>query len=453
MKKILLSGAVVCASILANAQGISETAAYDDFKKASEFSDLYSVKTTELAFPACTDLDTAYMGIFTYEDKDEALFKVTQTRNMVDGQLELDLYQGYGSYEPFGFIFGSYCEGTSEGMFTLDLSQNAMLSFSVTAEEVVLGDDSQGDPTPEEGVQMKIQVEDINGVSLVFDKSAIASEQWKYEIGITGDGTKPSNFGPTGLSDGANQFLEGETVLINYDLKNAIPADANGNVVTDGSIEFDYTQVKAIKLTFASNHKDRTDDLYNPYEHDAIYIIKDLKIGDVSGLSNEIMAPTALSAADASTDTPAIDLTWTDNSENEENFVVYRKVMGETTYNLIETLDANITTYTDTDVDFDVEYMYQIAAKAGTNEALSNEAMVTPVGFADDIVKLKANIYPNPATSTLNFSEELEGVVIYNSKGTVMFSAAKAKNVNVAEFNKGIYFLQTSKGSKSFVVE
>ena len=34
-----------------------------------------------------------------------------------------------------------------------------------------------------------------------------------------------------------------------------------------------------------------------------------------------------------------------------------------------------------------------------------------------------------------------------------MFSAAKAKNVNVAEFSKGIYYLQTAKGSKSFVVE
>ncbi len=148
-------------------------------------------------------------------------------------------------------------------------------------------------------------------------------------------------------------------------------------------------------------------------------------------------------------------LTWTDNSDDETGFNIYRK-LGSGQYELIGSVGADVTTYTDpsTSLELNKQYTYKVNALfADSDELSSNEAKITPVGFADDVVALKASIYPNPATSTLNFSEELEGVVIYNSNGTVMFSAAKAKNVNVAEFNKGIYFLQTSKGSKSFVVE
>lgn len=75
------------------------------------------------------------------------------------------------------------------------------------------------------------------------------------------------------------------------------------------------------------------------------------------------------------------------------------------------------------------------------------------VGFSNNVEKLSTTLYPNPATSTLNFSEELQNVTIFNSKGTQVFSAAKANSVNVAEFTNGIYFLQTEKGSKSFIVE
>ena len=149
-------------------------------------------------------------------------------------------------------------------------------------------------------------------------------------------------------------------------------------------------------------------------------------------------------------------LTWVDNADDETGFNIYRKLGNAGTYALIGSVGTDVITYTDasSSLELNKQYTYQVKAIVAAGEELaSNEAKITPVGFADDVVALKASIYPNPATSTLNFSEELEGVVIYNSNGTVMFSAAKAKNVNVAEFNKGIYFLQTSKGSKSFVVE
>lgn len=75
------------------------------------------------------------------------------------------------------------------------------------------------------------------------------------------------------------------------------------------------------------------------------------------------------------------------------------------------------------------------------------------LGLTNGVRTLSTTLFPNPATSTLNFSEELQNVTIFNSKGTQVFSAAKAKSVNVAEFSNGIYFLQTEKGSKSFIVE
>ena len=97
--------------------------------------------------------------------------------------------------------------------------------------------------------------------------------------------------------------------------------------------------------------------------------------------------------------------------------------------------------------------MYKVEAKNSGGSSAGVTASVSAVGFGDDIVKLSATIYPNPATSEVNFSEELKDVVIYNSHGAVMYSASKASKVNVSEFSKGLYLIQTAKGSKTFVVE
>lgn len=366
MKKILLSAFTLGLGLSAMSQGITTKAAFDDFRKASEFADQYSIPRSEFntfANGACGTLDTAYMGLFTYESKDTDTIKMTVTRNMTDGQLDLEVTQFKGKYEPFGFIFGSYCKDGGEGKFGLDLSANAMLEFTVKVNSLDLKPTMvDGTPSNGTGVQIKVQAEDGKGNSIAFDKSynGLAKDAWKYEIGITGDvATQTTN----NFNNELDHIEAGETVTIKYDLKNGLVANAKGDAPASPAITFDYTDVRAIKITFASNNKD-TKSGYDPYEHDGSYSITAFKLGDV--------------------------------------------------------------------------------VTEGLEEAN---------GLSDKATKLTASVFPNPATSKVNFSEVLENVAIYNAQGTQVFTAASTNNVDVSGFEAGMYFVKSDKGATSFIVK
>lgn len=78
---------------------------------------------------------------------------------------------------------------------------------------------------------------------------------------------------------------------------------------------------------------------------------------------------------------------------------------------------------------------------------------VVAVGLDDKAEVLKANLFPNPATSVLNFTEELEDVSVYNAQGLQVFTAEKATSINVEGMQSGVYVLRSSKGAKTFVVK
>lgn len=88
--------------------------------------------------------------------------------------------------------------------------------------------------------------------------------------------------------------------------------------------------------------------------------------------------PTGLEAV--ATGSSTIVLTWTDNSSNETGFKVYRE--GE----LIDTVDENITTYTDEELDAETSYAYYVKA---TNEAgdsaASNTTTATTEAASGDV--------------------------------------------------------------------
>jgi hypothetical protein len=62
--------------------------------------------------------------------------------------------------------------------------------------------------------------------------------------------------------------------------------------------------------------------------------------------------------------------------------------------------------------------------------------------------------YPNPSKGGIvHFNVNAENVKVMDFQGKVVFSAANASEVNTESFAKGIYLVQTSKGSTRFVVE
>lgn len=62
-------------------------------------------------------------------------------------------------------------------------------------------------------------------------------------------------------------------------------------------------------------------------------------------------------------------------------------------------------------------------------------------GFEQNTFKM----YPNPATSTVNFSQEVTATV-FDITGKKVLSFENATSVNVSQLGKGVYFVKTNEG-------
>jgi hypothetical protein len=72
-----------------------------------------------------------------------------------------------------------------------------------------------------------------------------------------------------------------------------------------------------------------------------------------------------------------INLSWTDNSNNETGFKVERSKNGKG-FSQLATVGANVTTYSDTGLNRTTTYYYRVrAVNAGGNSAYSNIASAT----------------------------------------------------------------------------
>ncbi|MHB1455501.1 MAG: fibronectin type III domain-containing protein [Armatimonadota bacterium] len=85
------------------------------------------------------------------------------------------------------------------------------------------------------------------------------------------------------------------------------------------------------------------------------------------------IAPTSLAASAVSGS--QINLTWTDNSNNESGFIVERAASSSGAFTAIATLGSNITTYSNTGLSASTTYFYRVcAANSAGNSAYTNTA-------------------------------------------------------------------------------
>lgn len=91
-------------------------------------------------------------------------------------------------------------------------------------------------------------------------------------------------------------------------------------------------------------------------------------------------APRSLSVSSVSK--TEINLSWTDNSESENGFSVERKLLSDSSFKEIDTVDAEKEKFTDSGLTADTTYEYRIAAfnDAGKSEYSSVVEVTTPVG-------------------------------------------------------------------------
>jgi hypothetical protein len=97
-------------------------------------------------------------------------------------------------------------------------------------------------------------------------------------------------------------------------------------------------------------------------------------------VSTSLPSPTNLTAVVSATSTTQINLTWTDNSDNENEFRLERKTGSSGTYTQIVSVATNTTAYANTGVSDGTIYYYRArACNAVACSSYSNEASVTTV--------------------------------------------------------------------------
>ena len=173
-----------------------------------------------------------------------------------------------------------------------------------------------------------------------------------------------------------------------------------------------------------------------------VNVILNENIEDASAVD----APENLTAAAKSTS--SIELTW-DAAENAMSYFVYR--------NDVEIANITGTTYVDENLAYDTEYCYTVTSMGANSESdPSEEACTKTLGesLAENTSEL--NIFPNPATDNLSIeaNEQITEVNIYNIIGVSVYNEQCTNNnlnVNISDFNNGVYFVKVKTNNTEIV--
>tara|TARA_B100000965_G_scaffold90022_1_gene73236 strand:- start:259 stop:1497 length:1239 start_codon:yes stop_codon:yes gene_type:complete len=128
----------------------------------------------------------------------------------------------------------------------------------------------------------------------------------------------------------------------------------------------------------------------------------------------------------------SITIGWTDNSSDETGFKINKRTSSDTSYTLLTTTDANVTSYTDSNVTEGTTYIYKVSAVNSNGDSnFSNPVSITADFTAPTVVSSSpaANSTANidDRSLTINFSERIK---------YTMSNGSEAIRV-VSTFNRG----------------
>ncbi len=154
-----------------------------------------------------------------------------------------------------------------------------------------------------------------------------------------------------------------------------------------------------------------------------------------------VTVPSAPGSTFVSSTEKSVTLEWSDQSNNETGFKVYRSDDG-TNFSLAATLSANATTFSDTGLDSSNTYFYKVAAfnSAGENstELLSATTQAPPLPPAPS--KASGLTVENAATTSLSLkwidaATNEDGYRLYRSEDGTNFTHAADLSSNATVFN------------------
>lgn len=105
-----------------------------------------------------------------------------------------------------------------------------------------------------------------------------------------------------------------------------------------------------------------------------------------------------------------IDLSWRDNSDNEDGFEIFRKIQGQS-YRPIKKLGANTKSYSDANLSPGTTYCYQVRAynAAGSSDPSNEACATTDRAVTAPVADFEANPTRGPVPLTVQFTDKSRG--------------------------------------------
>lgn len=149
-------------------------------------------------------------------------------------------------------------------------------------------------------------------------------------------------------------------------------------------------------------------------------------------------------------------LTWTDLSDKETGYII-QKASGEGTFETLETLEPNVTSFTDVNVDHNGLYKYQVIAQGiyvNSEATVPVEVTIPPLGIDNITAQF---IYPNPSDGIFKLPASLHLLRIVDMQGrSFTYQSQISKGLHFVSLDQptnGLFLVHVLNGQKEMTLK